>query len=118
MSRKLISAVAAGLFGLSMAAGLSAPAMAGPKHCPPGLANKGCVPPGLAKKGYTIGQPLPAGTRVVYVPEDQRDRFPRPPEGHIYGYVDGDLLLIAEATKRVVDAVVAVDAATRGTRDD
>lgn len=84
------------------------------QHCPPGLAKKGsCLPPGQLKKRYVVGHSLPHG--VVYVPEPDYGRYelPPPPHGHVYGYVDGDLLLIAEATKRVVDAIVAVEAAAR-----
>ncbi|WP_417515975.1 hypothetical protein [Minwuia sp.] len=103
------------------AGGMASTAHAGgPKNCPPGLAkkNNGCLPPGLAKKRYAIGQPVPDDVRIIYVPADQYPDLPRPRDGHIYARVDGDLLLIAEATRRVVDAVVAVDAAARATRDD
>ena len=96
------------------------PAMAGgPKHCPPGLAkkNNGCLPPGIAKKRYEIGQPVPSDVRIVYVPRDEYDRYPPIDDGYVYGRVDGDLLLIAEATRRVVDAVVAVDAAAHAVND-
>jgi hypothetical protein len=98
---------------------IAAPAMAQPGHCPPGLAkkNNGCMPPGLAKKRYAIGERLPDGVRYVPVYDHGRYGLRDPAEGLIYARVDGDLLLIAEATKRVIDAVVAVDAATRGAGD-
>ena len=81
------------------------PASAGQKFCPPGLASKGCIPPGQAKK-WTKGHVLPSN--VVYRPVlDWRDYDLRPPpEGHIYGRVDDDILLIRAATRLVVDAVL------------
>lgn len=81
--------------------------------CPPGLAkkNNGCLPPGLAKKRYQIGAALPYELRGRRPPRDLYHALPPPPAGHVYGYVDGDVLLVAEATHRVVDAIVAVDAA-------
>lgn len=81
------------------------------KPCPPGLAKKhnGCRPPGQAKKSYVIGRPLPGGYEPL--PPVLMQRMPPPPRGYVYGYVDGDVLMIAEATHRVVDAVVAVNAA-------
>lgn len=82
-----------------------------PPGCPPGLAkkNNGCLPPGQAKKRYQIGHPLAVDSHRL--PTDLLHRLPSPPSGHIYGRVDGDILLIAEATHSVVDAVVAVAAA-------
>lgn len=87
----------------------AAPSMAGgPKHCPPGLAKKGsCVPPGQAKKQYQVGQPLPA--TVQYVPV-QTTLYPAPPAGTLYGQVDGDVLLIAEGTRRVIELIGIADA--------
>lgn len=88
------------------------------KHCPPGLAKKrnGCLPPGHAKKRYHIGKELPRHVRAERLPRYLRDRLPPPPAGYVYGYVDNDVLLIAEATHRVVDAVVAVNAAMNALR--
>lgn len=81
------------------------------KPCPPGLAKKrnGCRPPGQARKSYVIGSPLRGGYEPL--PPVLMRRMPPPPAGYVYGYVDGDVLMIAEATHRVVDAVVAVNAA-------
>lgn len=104
-------------FALLAAAGimvaLAAPvASAGPKTCPPGLAKKNndCLPPGQAKKRYQIGQPIPGGVRLVPVPAGN---LPTPQAGQIYVEVDGDLLLIAEATRKVLEAIILVDAAGR-----
>jgi len=79
-----------------------------PPGCPPGLAKKhnGCLPPGQAKKRYELGHPLSVSYRPL--PGDLLRRLPPPPSGYIYGRVDNDVLLIAEATRRVVDAVEAV----------
>ncbi|RIK93519.1 MAG: hypothetical protein DCC73_08040 [Proteobacteria bacterium] len=82
------------------------------RPCPPGLAkkNRHCLPPGQAKKRYAIGAPLPAGVMFGPLPGPLAHRLPPPPRGYIYGYVDNDVLLMAEATHRVVDAIVAIDA--------
>lgn len=77
------------------------------KSCPPGLAKKrnGCLPPGQAKKRYQVGHALDDGLRIEPAPRDIIVRIPTPPVGHIYGEVDGDILLIAETTRLVVDAI-------------
>lgn len=70
--------------------------------CPPGLAKKGCVPPGQAKK-YVIGQPLPAGYGCL----DDWGRYDlaRPRDGYCYSRVDSDIVLIARATRNVIELV-------------
>lgn len=79
------------------------------RHCPPGLAkkNNGCLPPGIAKK-YAIGQTLPDGIWTP-LPDDLRGLL-KPVPGHQYVQVDKDILLIGEATKKVVDAVTLISA--------
>ena len=76
-------------------------------NCPPGLAKKhnGCLPPGQAKK-YAIGRPV-----------DDYDSLPRdlltllsPPRGYRYVQVDKDVVLISEASKKVIDAVTLLSA--------
>jgi len=82
------------------------PAFAGgPKFCPPGLAKKGCIPPGQRKK-WTKGRALPHD--VYFRPlSNWRDYdLQPPPDGHLYGSVDGDVLLIRAATRLVVEAVM------------
>ena len=81
------------------------PASAGQKFCPPGLAKKGCIPPGQ-RKNWTKGHVLPSD--VYYRPVSNWSDYDleRPPEGHIYGSVDGDILLIRAATRLVVQAVL------------
>ena len=80
-------------------------ASAGQKFCPPGLAKKGCIPPGQRKK-WTKGRALPDD--VYYRPLSNWSRYDLspPPYGHVYGEVDGDILLIRTATRLVVDAVI------------
>ena len=87
----------------------SGPAFAGgPKHCPPGLAKKGCVPPGQAKKRYRVGEPLPRDVWFDHVAWQKRYAPPLP--GTLYGRVDGDILLIAEGTRRVIELIGIADA--------
>lgn len=80
--------------------------------CPPGLVatRTGCLPRGQAKKRYAIGQPLPRTVIIETLPYDLYHRLPPPPRGYIYRRVDGDVLLIAEATKKVIDAIVLFSA--------
>lgn len=80
--------------------------------CPPGLVKtrSGCIPKGHAKKRYVIGRPLPSTVIVEPLPRDLVVMLPPPPSGYIYRRVDGDVLLVAEATKKVLDAVVLMSA--------
>lgn len=79
-------------------------------HCPPGLAKKhnGCLPPGHAKK-YHVGQVLPPG---IYIPVsgDLIGMLSPAPRGYQYVQVDKDVLLISEASKKVIDAVTLLSA--------
>jgi len=78
------------------------------ERCPPGLAKKGsCTPPGQMKKRYQVGTSLPETVQVVPVPTT---RYPAPPPGTLYGQVDGDVLLIAEGTRRVIELIAIADA--------
>lgn len=84
-------------------------------NCPPGLAKKrnGCLPPGIAKKSYTIGYPL--GHDVIYeiVPEQLLMRLDPVPMGYRYVMVDKDVLLISEASHKVIDAITLLSAVGR-----
>ena len=73
--------------------------------CPPGLAKKGCIPPGQRKK-YSVGYRLPDDVYYRTVYDFERYDLVPPPQGHFYGYVDEDILLIRAATRFVVDAVI------------
>lgn len=66
-----------------------------PAHCPPGLADKGCVPPGLAKK-WAVGDILPSDYRYIVL-----DRTA--PAGTRYVRVDDEVLLIDALTRTVLD---------------
>lgn len=81
------------------------------KDCPPGLAkkNNGCLPPGIAKK-YRVGYPLPDDVRFMPLPRDLRDLLSPAPRGYQYVQVDKDILLISEASKKVIDAVTLLSA--------
>ncbi|HPQ50773.1 MAG: hypothetical protein KDJ26_00630 [Alphaproteobacteria bacterium] len=76
-------------------------------NCPPGLAKKhnGCLPPGLAKKSYEIGHSLPDDIKYEPVPRIILERLHPAPNGYQYVKVDTDVLLIGEASKKVIDAV-------------
>lgn len=76
------------------------------KLCPPGLAKKGngCTPPGLARRhraGEILGNDVVCGD----LPERIRARLSHPGEGHKYVVVDDEVLLIAEGTRMILDAV-------------
>lgn len=78
-------------------------------HCPPGLAKKhnGCMPPGQAKK-YTIGGMLPHGHGPV--PAGLMQILGPPPSGAYYAMVDRDVVLVSEASKKIIDAVTLLSA--------
>lgn len=81
-----------------------------PAHCPPGLAKKhnGCLPPGIAKK-YQLGRPIPDTVEFQSLPANIVVQL-HPVPGYRYVKVDQDVLLISEATKKVVDAVTLLSA--------
>ncbi len=81
------------------------------RHCPPGLAKKrnGCLPPGQAKK-YRVGERLPRDVVYYPVPRDLLAELAPVPSGYEYVRVDKDILLIGEATKKVIDAVTLFSA--------
>jgi len=78
-------------------------------HCPPGLAkkNNGCLPPGQAKK-YKVGGFLPAEHEQL--PHGLLALMGPPPSGTFYAMVDKDVLLVTEATKKVLDAITLLSA--------
>jgi len=68
-------------------------------------------PPGH-RKCWAAGEYIPRDIdyrRICYGDYD----LPRPQPGQIYADVGGDTCLLAEATRRVVEAVILVDAASR-----
>ncbi|MEZ0261865.1 MAG: hypothetical protein ACAH80_12710 [Alphaproteobacteria bacterium] len=74
------------------------------KNCPPGLAKKNppCVPPGQAKK-YSQGSILPRGG-YEWLPDDIVSQLTPPPRNMRYARVDKNVYLIAEGTRKVVEA--------------
>lgn len=75
-------------------------------NCPPGLAKKenGCQPPGLAKK-WVVGRPLPPDVTIYELPAVVIDMIGPPPLGQRYVRVANDILMIAEGTSMVMDAI-------------
>jgi Ni/Co efflux regulator RcnB len=84
------------------------------KDCTPGLAKKhnGCLPPGQAMK-YAIGDRLPDDVVFVPVPHDILERLHPAPTGYKYVRVDSDVLLIGEASKKIIDVVTLLSGVGR-----
>jgi hypothetical protein len=78
----------------------------GPPGCPPGLAkkNNGCMPPGQVKKHYR-NETLGPGIVIQGLPPRLLELLMPPPPGYGWGYVDGDVMLYALATRLIVDLV-------------
>ncbi len=109
--RRILTAVVvgAGLFA-------TGPATAQPAHCPPGLAKKNppCVPPGQARQGVTVGAQLPSGVDYIILGEQDLRRLGLSPQpGSRYVVVDDTVFRIADATRKVLDAIGAVEALVR-----
>jgi Ni/Co efflux regulator RcnB len=82
-------------------------------HCPPGLYKKHdyCVAPGHVR--YIVGQPLPP--EIVYqpAPVELVEQLQPVPRGYQYVQVDGDVLLMNQASKDIIDAVTLLSAVNR-----
>jgi Ni/Co efflux regulator RcnB len=90
--------------------------------CPPGHAKRGrgCIGEQHPRYGrdrhykvrYVIGQPLPEDVVYAEVPQPLLVRLggPYPQPGLRYVQVDDDVLLISEATRKVIDAVTLFSA--------
>lgn len=78
-------------------------------NCPPGLAKKHnrCQPPGQAKR-YVVGDFLPPTYRPL--PQGLLVEMGPPPPGTFYTMVDKDVLLVTEATRKILDAVTLLSA--------
>lgn len=76
--------------------------------CPPGLAakNNGCLPPGQARKTYRVGTRLPGDRMLAPLPSDLLGRLPVVPSGYSYGRYDGDVYLVENTTRRIVDNIL------------
>jgi hypothetical protein len=81
-------------------------------HCPPGLAKKrnGCLPPGQAKKRYAVGKMLPHGIAWDPLPSELLVQLGPVPAGHRYVRIDKDVLLVSEASHKVIDAITLMSA--------
>jgi Ni/Co efflux regulator RcnB len=81
----------------------------GRKGCPPGLAKKqnGCMPPGQARK-WDVGQPLPRNVVVYSVPQPVLTYLPAAPAGYRYQRVGGDLVLVRNNDRVVVDIMLNI----------
>lgn len=65
--------------------------------------------PGHTRR-YMIGAPLPAKIIWTRVPRHVAYHLPPAPRGTFYAYADNDLVLLTEATKSVMDAIVLISA--------
>ena len=66
--------------------------------------NNGCMPPGQARK-WAVGQPLPRDVVYYSVPQSSIIQLGAPPPAHRYVRVASDILLIANGTGLIVDAI-------------
>jgi hypothetical protein len=60
--------------------------------------------PGAGAK-WKVGDPLPARAALTGVPDDLRAALPVLPPGHQYVQLDGEVVLVAVQSRRVVDGV-------------
>lgn len=76
------------------------------KHCPNGLAKKhhGCTPFGHSKR-YVTGYILDEDVVYEELPHDLLIKLRPAPEEYRYVKVDDNVLLISEASKKIIDAV-------------
>lgn len=74
-------------------------------ECPPGMRfERGrCYP--NAPRRWVIGQPLPPTVIIEPVPVEIIRVLPPPPPQYHYGFVAGDILLLAAGTNMVIDAL-------------
>ena len=72
------------------------------KGLPPGLAKKKQLPPGLQRQ-YEKNDKLPPGLAKRDLPEDLTSKLPPPPAGTQRVVVDNDVVLIEQATGKVLD---------------
>lgn len=79
------------------------------KPCLPGLVKRGaaCGPAGRGAERWAIGLPLPKSAKALPLPAGLASALPKAPPGNQYVLLDGDILLIASASRIVVDAVPA-----------
>lgn len=78
------------------------------KEVPPGLAKKQELPPGLQKHIVKYGE-LPPGLEGRMLPIELERTLSRLPEGYIRLKIAGDIVLMNEETRIVVDVIWGVD---------
>jgi hypothetical protein len=78
------------------------------KRLPPGLAKKGKLPPGLEKQLKRKGK-LPPGLQHRLLPLELVQKLSPLPRGYIRLKVGGDVILLDEFTRVVVDIVYDLD---------
>jgi hypothetical protein len=78
------------------------------KRLPPGLAKKDKLPPGLEKQLERKGK-LPPGLQHRLLPLDLTQRLSPLPRGYIRIKVGGDVILLDEFTRVMVDIIYKVD---------
>jgi len=83
----------------------------GPKHCPPGLAKKGCIPPGH-QHAFKRGDIVPHDVAVRVIVGSRTVKLPSTRPGEVVVEIGGRVYLMAEATKRIIEAVNLIDIAT------
>lgn len=91
--------------------GISAPADAQPKHCPPGLAKKNppCVPPGQVNKSWTHGDRVHGDYVLIPRSEWQRLALRDYRDDSTYLRLDNQILRVARDTLTVIEAVRILD---------
>lgn len=70
------------------------------KKMPPGLAKRDELPPGLAKR-----HTLPPGLQVRELPQELSEQLPPTPDGQQVIIADENVVLIEQATGRVLDII-------------
>ena len=78
------------------------------KRLPPGLAKKGKLPPGLEKQLKRNGK-LPPGLHHRLLPSELEQKLSPLPKGYIRLKVGGDVILLDESAKVVVDIIYGLD---------
>lgn len=75
--------------------------------CPIGFAKKddGCEPP-RHLRSWEVGKPLPANAIRFDLPAVLVAKLGKPPSGYRYVRVVGDILLVSNRTKLVVDGIL------------
>ena len=77
------------------------------KSLPPGLAKKKKLPPGLQKQVQRNGK-LPPGLAKRHLPDELERRLSPLPRGYVRLKVGGDIVLMNEETKIVVDIIYGI----------